>query len=156
MSELFPGYVIDTSALIDLWRPYPRDIFKSLWGEVTALIADGELVAPQEVLNELEQQHDDLLKWAKKQKFFKDLDNEQIAFLQEIVRRFPDIVDEKKTKADADPHVIALAKSKGWKVVTQEKHAKPGARKKIPDVCEHYGIPCLSLFDFFRDKGWNF
>jgi predicted nucleic acid-binding protein len=156
MSELFPGYVIDTSALIDLWRPYPRDIFKSLWSKVTVLIADGELIAPQEVLKELEQQHDDLLRWAKKQTFFKELDNEQIVLLHDIVHRFPDIVDVEKTKADADPHVIALAMSKGWKVVTQEKYTKPQARKKIPDVCEHYRIPCLSLFDFFRDKGWNF
>jgi hypothetical protein len=52
--------------------------------------------------------------------------------------------------------VIALARSRGWKVVTQEHPAKPGGRPKIPDVCQHYGIECLSLFEFFRENKWEF
>jgi len=52
MADLFPGYVIDTNALIDLWRRrYPRDVFPTLWQNLEALIRSGELVAPQEVLS---------------------------------------------------------------------------------------------------------
>ena len=61
MADLFPGYVIDTNALIDLWRRrYPRDVFPTLWQKIEGLIKSGELVAPQEVLNELQRQHDEL------------------------------------------------------------------------------------------------
>ncbi|MCK4820763.1 DUF4411 family protein, partial [bacterium] len=74
--ELFSGYCIDTSALIDLWRRnYPRDIFKSLWNEIEDLISYRRLVAPREVLKELEKQDDELLVWAKKNlEMFIDLD----------------------------------------------------------------------------------
>jgi len=66
MAELFPGYVIDTNALIDLWRRrYPRDVFPTLWQKIEELIKSGELVAPQEVLSELQRQHDELYLWAK-------------------------------------------------------------------------------------------
>ncbi|OHB74310.1 MAG: hypothetical protein A2Z25_23310 [Planctomycetes bacterium RBG_16_55_9] len=78
MADLFPGYVIDTNALIDLWRRrYPRDVFPTLWRKIEGLIKSGELVAPQEVLNELQRQYDELYIWAKKQKCFKDLDCDQ-------------------------------------------------------------------------------
>jgi len=157
MGDLFPGYVIDTSALIDLWRRhYPRDIFPSLWERLEKQIGAGELIKPQEVINELEQQHDELLAWAKKRKFAKELKGEQISWVSRVLAVFPDLVDEKKAATDADPFVVALAGAKGWKVVTSEKRGEKGKRRKIPDACDHYDIKCLSLVDFFRDKDWNF
>ena len=153
--DLFPGYVIDTSALIDL-KPYPHDIFKSLWQNIEALIGEGNLIAPSEVLVELQRQRDDLLSWARKKMRFVDLEPEQVALLAEIERDFPDLVDKEKSTPEADPFVIALARAKGWKVVTQEKLAKPGARRKMPDVCVHYKVKVLSLFEFFREKKWEF
>jgi len=57
MADLFPGYVVDTNALIDLWRRrYPPDVFPTLWQRIEELISSGELVAPQEVLSELQKQ----------------------------------------------------------------------------------------------------
>jgi hypothetical protein len=154
-TDLFPGYVIDTSALIDL-KPYPRDIFKTLWENLETLIREGNMIAPTEVLEELRRQRDDLLEWVKKSRFVVDLEPEQLAFVAEIERDFPDLVDKDKTTPEADPFVIALARAKGWKVVSQEKAAKPRARPKIPDVCPRYGVEYLSLFDFFREKKWEF
>jgi predicted nucleic acid-binding protein len=132
MRDLFPGYVIDTNALIDLWRRrYPRD-------------------------NELSKQHDELYLWAKKKKCFKELDTDQIAYVKDVLRVFPSLIDEKKTIPDADPFVVALALAKGWKVVTSENPGGTSPRKRIPDVCEHFSIKCLSLLEFFREKQWNF
>lgn len=157
MADLFPGYVIDTNALIDLWRRrYPRDVFPTLWQKLEELAASGELVAPQEVLNELQKQHDELHVWAKRQRFFMDLDSEQIQHVKDILKEFPSLIDEKKTVPDADPFVIALAMAKGWKVVSSENPAGTSARKRIPDVCIHYRVKCLTLLDFFRDRKWNF
>ena len=157
MVDLFPGYVIDTNALIDLWRRrYPRDIFRTLWQKIEEMIASDKLVAPQEVLNELEIQHDELYDWAKKQKCLKELDGEQIRFTKRILKAFPSLIDEKKTVPDADPFVVALSMAKGWKVVSSEISAGASARKRIPDVCASYGIKCLPLLEFFRDRQWSF
>jgi hypothetical protein len=157
MAELFPGYVIDTNALIDLWRRrYPRDVFPTLWQKIEGLIKSGELIAPQEVLNELQRQHDELYLWAKRQKCFKGLDRDQIECVKRILKASPSLIDEKKTVPDADPFVIALAVEKGWKVVSSENPAGASARKRIPDVCKDRRVPCLTLLDFFRDQHWNF
>ncbi len=154
MLDLFPGYVIDTSALIDLWRGCPRDVYPDLRPQIESLIASGDLIAPQEVLAELEVQRDELYEWAKQQSLFVDLDDDQIRLARSILKRFPKLVDEKKTTPDADPFVVALALSRGWKVVSSEKGHGSGAT--IPDVCTHYEVQCLRLLDFFRDRKWTF
>lgn len=163
MAELFPGYCIDTNALIDLWRrKYAPDVFPSLWEEIERLISQGKLVAPREVLRELEKQDDELLKWAKAHKgMFKDLDNDQLAQVRNILKEFPRLVDENKETPDADPFVIALAMSKGWTVVTSEQPANltvnPTARPKIPNACEHFSVRCIyELLEFFREQKWEF
>jgi len=157
MEDLFPGYVIDTSAFIDLWRRrYPRDVFPTIWQRIDELINSGELIAPDEVLGELKIQRDDLADWAKKQSLFKSLDAEQISYVQKIIGQFPNSFDPQKTTPDADPFVVALALSKGWKVITSESPGGTSPRKKIPDLCVHYKIPCLSVLEFFREKQWTF
>jgi hypothetical protein len=40
-------------------------------------------------------------------------------------------------------------------VVTQEKPSR-GNRPKIPDVCQHYDIECISVAGLFRKEGWKF
>ncbi len=124
MRDLFPGYVIDTSALIDLWRRhYAKDVFPNVWKRLDELIHDGKLAAPHEVRDELHSCDDELLGWAQKQKFFVKIDAEQIALVQDIINNFPSLISKEKTIADADPFVIALARAKGWAVVTSEKSA---------------------------------
>lgn len=157
MLNLFPGYVIDTGALIDLWRRrYPRDVFRTLWDKVDEIIRAGELIAPEEVLGELQRQRDELAAWAKKQKCFLDLDLEQLKYVKNVMAKFQSLVDARSTDPNADPFVIALAYAKGWPVISSENPGGKGTRKKIPDVYAHYGVKCLSLLDFFRDKQWNF
>jgi len=57
-------------------------------------------------------------------------------------------------KPVADPFVIAKAKiSEGW-VVTQEKLKENSAQ--IPNVCKHFGIPCINLERFMEKEGWQF
>lgn len=155
--ELFPGYCIDTNALIDLWRrAYPPDIFPSLWRDLEKLISDGSLISPREVLNELEKKDDELLKWAKNhKKMFQDLDDAQARQVRSILNEFSNLIDQHKTTPDADPFVIALAISKGWAVITSEKPST-GGRPKIPDVCKRYGVKCISLIEFFREQEWTY
>jgi hypothetical protein len=156
---LYPGYCIDTSALVDLWRVfYPPDVFPSLWEEdIENLISEGFLIAPQEVFNELKNRDDGLFEWAKKhRKMFKDLDEEQVKLVRKTERKFPELIDSEKTTADADPFIIALAMSKGWAVITSERSNPQGSKPKIPDVCKEYTVKCVSLLKFFREQRWRY
>jgi hypothetical protein len=122
-------------------------------------ICDGRLVAPHEVLEEIKAYKgtkEEPRRWAKTQsELFIQLTNEQAGIVRDILEGHPDLVDPDKTVADADPFVIALAKTEGGTVVTSENPARPGQRPKIPDVCAANKVPCVSLLEYFRAMGWT-
>ncbi|MBI5000853.1 MAG: DUF4411 family protein [Euryarchaeota archaeon] len=150
-------YVIDTSALIDLWRVhYAPDVFKSLWSDLGSLVSRHELIAPDEVLAELEAREDQLLEWARDHRqMFKMLDGDQIAVLAEILDEYPPgVADTLSETPIADPFVVALAKAADGKVVSSEKTDKN--KVKIPDVCAKFGVPHRSILEFLREKKWTY
>ena len=117
------------------------------------------LIAPREVFDELKRIEDDLSKWAKKhQKMFIELDEEQLHEIIKILEKFPNLIDPSKTIPEADPFIIALAKGRGWTVVTSEQHrTSSDARPKIPDVCDYYDVKCIiKPITFFRELGWKY
>jgi predicted nucleic acid-binding protein len=59
-------YSIDTSAILDAWtRYYPPDVMPGLWKQLEELVDNGQLLATEEVLYELEKKEDNVYKWAK-------------------------------------------------------------------------------------------
>ncbi len=156
------AYCIDTSAVIDLWRRlYPRDVFPSLWENIEKLIQEEVIIAPKEVLKELEKEEDELYKWAKKYKdMFMNLDEGQIDKVKDIQGKFPKLVDVSKTIPEADPFVIALALVNKITVISMEKSSNirlnKNAKPKLPDVCIEYKVKCIQLLEFFREQNWNF
>ena len=54
----------------------------------------------------------------------------------------------------ADSFVIAKAAVEGRSVVTLET-MKPNA-VKIPNICAHFEVSCLSLEEFMEAEGWEF
>jgi hypothetical protein len=118
------AYCLDTSALVGAWvRLYPPDVFPALWENLDQLIDSGEVVAPEEVLNELEAKEDDLFAWARERRdlLFVPLDEDQMAATTEILREFPRLVGELADRNRADPFVIALARVRGLVVVSEER-----------------------------------
>jgi hypothetical protein len=156
----FCCYCIDTSALLDLKKWYPQDIFETLWRDFEGLVNDGQLVAPKEVLAEIDEgsdPHDALRKWAKSHlSMFIDLDDEQIATVKGILQVFPGLADPSSTKHKADPFVIALAKSKGSTVVAQESLKPTPLAAKIPNACKRFKVEYLRLHDLFYKRGWKY
>jgi hypothetical protein len=52
----------------------------------------------------------------------------------------------------ADPWIIAHAIADGGTVVSQETDKRPNAnRVRIPDVCQHFGVPCIKVWDMLRN-----
>lgn len=69
---------------------------------------------------------------------------------------FHDVVNQARLRGTpvADPFVIAAANVKTGVVVTEER-LKPNAAK-IPNVCQHFKIPCTNLEGFMSQQSWSF
>ena len=153
-------YVFDTNSLSEFNAYYP-DIFKTLWIQLDALVAAGEVFSTREVRAELENSGlEHVLKWAKSSGgFFRTPTALETQFVGQIfaVPHFQSLIGIKAQQRGtpvADPFVIASAKINQGTVVTQEK-LKPNAAK-IPNVCAHFNIACIDLERFMRHQGWSF
>lgn len=147
------GYSIDTSALLDAAvRWYPQNVFPSVWEYLDGMIAEGSLSAVEEVLRELQRRDDAIHEWVKirKSKLLVMLEDDiQIAVI-DVLSEFPKLVDQRPSKNLADPFVIALAKARKLVVVSGEQGGTRD-RPKIPNVCNHFGIRCLTLPQMFQE-----
>lgn len=156
-------HCVDTSSFIDLHN-YPRDLFGSLWEFLEKMVSTGRLIAPREVLRELEKGDDDIYKWAKTQNSaFVDLSPELGSILAEIVAAIPGLTAHMslRTGPYADPILVALAlfnirNGKTDCVVVTQERATSTASLKIPNICARYRIKSMSLLDMVRGEGLKF
>lgn len=155
-------YVFDTNSLSSLKHFYP-DVFKSVWQGLDALVQQGQVISTREVWNEIQRGQPDphVTGWLNNRKdlIFTTPTTPELQFVAEIfqVNHFQGLIGEQqrlKGTPVADPFVIACAKVRGGSVVTEEK-LKPHAAK-IPNVCDHFGIPCIDLKGFMQQQGWSF
>jgi hypothetical protein len=154
-------YVFDSNSLINLFKHYYTERFPTLWEKFDLLVSEGKLTSAREVFNEIGYREDSLAIWAKekKNKLFLEPTIEELKFVSEIfkVQHFQVMIRKQerlKGKPVADPFVIARAKILGASVVTQEKNTENAA--KIPNVCDHFGIPCINLEGFMEKENWTF
>lgn len=150
-------YCIDTSSILEAWvRTYPRDIFPGFWINLQELIDSGRLISPEEVLQEIQRKEDDVAVWAKSQtQFFVPFDEHQEEHFITVMTDHALLISNTKRKHDADPFVIALAKTQGCAVITEERSGSL-SKPKIPDVCKALGIDCFSVLDLMRREGWSY
>lgn len=150
-------WCFDSSALIEPWvRLYPPDIFGPVWEKLDELIAVREIIAPQDVLLELEKQKDDLHGWASERpEFFIEPNREVMESYADIVNAYPGFMKVNSTKSGADPFVVATAEVHELSVVTYETHAKKDAAPKIPNVCDHRNIKFAQIVEVLRDSGFK-
>ena len=156
-------YVFDTSSFSELKHFYP-DVFKSVWAGLDNVADTGSLISTREVWRELERgdhgQH--LNEWLKRKgidKIFTIPTPEEMLFVRTIfsVPHFHALLGKAQLLGGvpvADPFVIACAKIRRGAVVTEERY-KPHAAK-IPNVCVHFDIPCVTLERFMQEQKWNF
>jgi hypothetical protein len=131
-----------------------------------ALAKQGKLFAPERVSEEIQQVGSKgLQNWAKQHKsIFIPHDPALQAESQNIQFAYPDLIDNTTPFDEADRWVIALAKIKGFKVVTHETTyaaKKKGGQKPprtlyIPDVCKAMTLPCIEFIELMRAEKWKF
>lgn len=155
-------YVFDNSSLSNLKHFYP-EVFKSVWLGLDNLIKAGNLISTREVWRELQNGNPTghVNKWLKERKhIFTTPTNDELQFVAEIfkIQHFQSLIGRQqqlKGTPVADPFVIACAKVKENGVVVTEESFKKNAAK-IPNVCEHFNIPCIKLKDFMQQQDWAF
>lgn len=155
MTYCVDTYCVDTSSLIAAWNErYPLKNVPLFWSHLSALIAEGRLVSPREVREEVTKKEDGLGRWLKAQNgLFVDLEEDIQLAVREILLEFPFLTKEISGRTKADPFVIALARARGLTVVTEEG---PGneRRPRIPLVCQHYGVPCINILGVIQGEDW--
>jgi hypothetical protein len=157
-------YCIDTSSLVEWWfLRYPPSTFRSLRDRIEGLISNGRLVTSEFVVQELGVKRDELFDWAKAQASFSIPTTQDVANeIASIVASFPALVDPRAQRTKADPFLIALAKTRGLTVVTQETMAAAKKRPRrqrgayIPDVCAALNVPCITLLEMIQHERWTF
>jgi hypothetical protein len=150
-------YCIDTSSLIAAWQErYPIDHFPSFWRKIEEeLIIKRRLVSPIEVLHETKKRSDDLHAWLRaRPDMFEELEDVVQIEAARVLAQFPRLVGEKKLRTSADPFVIALARVKGLRIVTDEKPTGNLNRPNIPDVCMAMGMTAIGLLDVIKAEKW--
>jgi hypothetical protein len=154
-------YILDTNSLSVFKNFYPTT-FPTFWEELAALVGRGEIVSAEEVYNEAIRRVDSehLAQWIEANKnIFDPPTEEEMAVVAEIfaVEHFQQLVSEDAILRGglvADPWFIARARVLGGCVVTEEK-LKPNAAK-IPNVCEHFRVPCTNVEGFLTQNGWRY
>jgi hypothetical protein len=154
-------YVLDSSSFIVCGHYFPSR-FPTFWVEFNALVQGGGIVSVREVRNELDhkanRQH--LRDWIEENKaIFLVPTPQETRFVAQIfaVQHFQQLIAQKQRLTGwpvADPFVIACAHVGRACVVTEESF-KPNAAR-IPNVCNHFGIDCISIEGMMERENWSF
>ena len=159
-------YWLDTNSYIDPSRRfYAFDIAPSYWTAIEDQARSGIVKSPRLVIDELlhngtkpDGSRDELGEWvAARQELLaaEPTRSVQASFseIADYVRATYQVVHVQTFLRGADPWVIAHARAEGGRVVTlevREPAAKTIKRAKIPDVCDHFGIECLTPYEMLR------
>lgn len=153
-------YVLDSSVLSALHRNYYRERFPSLWERFDYMTAQGAFTSTREAFREIEDLGGAVGEWAEQHaELFVTPDAKEGAIVAQIYRvtHFQANIEKQKILnggKNADPFLIARASVLSGAVVTMEKLKTNAA--KIPNICQHFSVPCMDLEKFMEQEGWTF
>ena len=161
-------YCFDTSALVTMHRFYPVRMLPDLWKHLEELFKSRKILSHDFVYDEIvpiSGTKDALAKLVAKHKtFFRPISNRQVQLVREILSLYPNLIDPRSKKDQADPWIIAMViemmeevslfdKDSDFVIVSAENENSPN---KIPAVCKHYRVRHMNVFEFFEDNNWQF
>jgi uncharacterized protein DUF4411 len=150
-------FVFDTSAFVNGRRDhYPPETFPTLWQTVEQAIGDGRVIVPRAVYVELEAKDTPTYAWARHFAHFCQEPSEAVQ--SEVGPIYVEVKGTGATRDAADPFVIAEGKVNGYIVVTYEGRTFSGVPttkwwRKMPGICQHFGVECMTLPDALAALG---
>lgn len=141
--------------------PYGFDLAPLFWTVLEKMSDDGLLACPVMVYDEPLDAQDDLASWAQERKKTGMFIDPDVMVQQELQRvcthimaHYPDNQPRRRFLGKADPWIITHAIAKSGAVVTheQKKNPKVSSRVKIPNVCEHFDVRCIDVYQMLRDQ----
>ncbi|MDT0261356.1 DUF4411 family protein [Jatrophihabitans lederbergiae] len=152
-------FSFDTSSVLNGRRDLlPPVVFRSVWLNVEAAIASGDVRSIDVVRDELSKRDDEVHAWARTQGvLFVPLDEAVQRATREVLASHPKLMGRGGGRNAADPFVIGLAMARGGVVVTEETMSGNLANKpRIPDVCQALGVPWTNLVGFLQQQGYSY
>lgn len=135
-------------------RRKPLTSLPDFESRIEALIAQNRLRVPEEIRLEL-LRNSVIEPWLRRQKSFVEPFNAtQQTVVIHIQTRFPDFVNTLTRQNEADPFLIALAKCRGYVLVTEERQKSTGL-PNIPLICAALGVQFINLEEMIRREGWS-
>lgn len=161
-------YLLDANILITAHSQYyPIDQVPEFWGWLQHQAASGHVKIPLEIMEEIKAGRmagDLLIEW-----ILRDANYNALLFLEAVdaalVQRAMydgyarDLTDGEVEEIGRDPFLIAyaLASPADRCVITTEvsRPSKKRSNRKIPDVCNDFGVQCFGPFVLNRNLGFR-
>jgi hypothetical protein len=158
-------YLFDANVLITANNTYyPLDQIPEFWSWIGYQGTLGNIKLPLEILEEVlagKKEGDPLLDWMKDHRdvllFGEKVDS---VIVQTVVAAgyAPDLTDDQVEEIGRDPFLIAYAMAGNERcVVTTEVSApsKQRQNRRVPDVCNTFGVTCHNPFYVYRTLGFH-
>lgn len=157
-------YHLDANVFIQAKNgPYSMDIVPSFWRLLDKQAEAGVVCSSITVYAELATGNDELADWVKERKgtgLFREPSADVQRFFNQIATYVQARYAEHQAQeflAGADAWVIAHAKAENALVVTHENLVNEYSKKpKIPNICRHFGVEWLNVYQMLRALGARF
>lgn len=154
-------YWVDSNVFIEAKAgPYKFNVAPSFWKHIDGMLEKKVIFSSEMVYKELIGYGDDLSKWLKPRKqnglcvpLNEDVELQFTTIANHVIHRY-----DQSNAADflkgADGWIIAHALYTKGIVVSQESKHHPNAQKaRIPDVCKHFNIKCIDMYEMLSQQG---
>lgn len=151
-------FLLDANTYIQAKNQYyGMDICPAYWDWLDQQFELGEVASIEMVGMELKAGNDELAQWAKDRPHHFISNDDQptqqvfIGIVQRLMAGDYNAGSRDNFMAKADPWIIAKASVLGAAVVSHESRLEPTTKKvKVPNVCEEFGVTCISTFELLR------
>ncbi|MBR0747363.1 DUF4411 family protein [Bradyrhizobium japonicum] len=158
-------HLLDASTLITANREYyPLDRIPEFWDWLLHQGAQGQLKIPLEMVEEIREGTDEVAAWISERDHLEALTLEEdvdVDLLRRVIEEgyAPDLTDQEIEIIGRDPFLISHAlKSPDQRCVVTAEISKPSkqrANRKVPDVCNDFGIRPMDSFGLIRSLNFS-
>jgi hypothetical protein len=166
MNAIVKRFLLDTNILITPYQNYyPFDMAPHYWEQISDYIKRGNIVILDKVFIEAQKGDDQLSEWMKN-----EITEQYNHKSPDVIHSYGSVLDYIQTcglykesalrmwadNETADAWLIATAMVSELCIVTLEARSGglskslPSKEAKIPDVCDHFGVETISLFEMMR------